>query len=198
MDVQAAQNDTVPVPERTHPTRMHSKPEAHPESVNGGLADYLHARKEAVLAEWRERVRSDKAIVAPQSLNATALTNRLPDIFDDLTASLRRYGSASVAEQTVKDAGDHGATRLNQGYELTEVLRELMHLRAILIYHLCQFEDLHPDHGLASRLFVSTTMHRFLDEMATDATDEYLWSKLSIQDQIHRGRTPGRAGSHEC
>ena len=34
---------------------MTSVPEAHPSSVNGGLADYLFENKEAILAEWRER-----------------------------------------------------------------------------------------------------------------------------------------------
>lgn len=167
---------------------MTSQPEANPNSVNGGLADYLCTQKEAILTEWRERVRGDKAITVTRSLNTTALTNHLPEIFDDLTATLRRYGSETVAEQAAKDAEEHGATRQQQGYELPEVLRELMHLRAILIYHLRQFEDLHPDFGMASWLFVSTTLHRFLDEMAIDATEEYLWSQLSLQDQIHQGR----------
>jgi len=167
---------------------MTSAPEADPSSVNGGLADYLSTHKEAILTEWRKRVIDDKKILATRSLNADAITNHLPEIFDDLTATLRRYGSATVAEQTSKDAEAHGAKRQEQGYELPEVLRELMHLRAILIFHLRQFEDQHPDFGLASRLFVSTTLHRFLDEMAIDATEEYLWSKLSLQDQIHQGR----------
>lgn len=162
--------------------------EADPNSINGGLADHLCTHKEEILNDWRERVRGDAAIVATRSLNTAALTNHLPEIFDDLTATLRRYGSETVAEQATKDAEEHGATRHQQGYELPELLRELMHLRAILIYHLRHFEDLHPDFGMASRLFVSTTLHRFLDEMAIDATEEYLWSKLSLQDQIHQGR----------
>ncbi|MDP1592082.1 MAG: RsbRD N-terminal domain-containing protein [Prosthecobacter sp.] len=168
---------------------MTSVPEAHPSSVNGGLADYLSTQKEAILTEWRERVRGDTLIPATRSLNTAAITNHLPEIFDDLTATLRRYGSETVAEQTAKDAEEHGATRQQQGYELPELLRELMHLRAILIHYERQFEDQHPDFGLASWLFVSTTLHRFLDEMAIDATEEYLWSKLSLQDQIHQGRT---------
>jgi hypothetical protein len=92
-----------------------------------------------------------------------------------------------VTEQALKDAEEHGATRMQQGYELPEMLRELMHLRAILIYHQRAFEDLNADLGMASRLFISTTLHRFLDEMVIDATEEYLWSKLSLQDQIHQG-----------
>ncbi len=167
---------------------MTSQPEANPNSVNGGLADYLCAQKEAILTEWRERVRGDTSITVTRSLNTAALTNHLPEIFDDLTATLRSYGSETVADQTAKDAEEHGSTRQQQGYELPEVLRELMHLRAILIYHLRQFEDLHPDFGMAAWLFVSTTLHRFLDEMAIDATEEYLWSQLSLQDQIHQGR----------
>jgi len=162
-------------------------PEAHPNSINGGLADYLYENKETILTEWRGRVLGDKKIIATSSLNATAVMNHLPEIFDGLIATLLRYGSATVADQATKDAEEHGATRQQQGYELPEVLRELMHLRAILIYHLRQYEDLHPDFGMVARLFVSTTLHRFLDEMAIDAIEEYLWSQLSLQDQIHRG-----------
>jgi hypothetical protein len=167
---------------------MTTELEADPNSINGGLADYLGTQKEAILTEWRERVRADKKILATRSLNTAAITNHLPEIFDDLVGTLRRYGSTTVAEQTTKNAEEHGSTRQRQGYELSEVLRELMHLRAILIYHLRHFEDLHPDFSMAARLFVATTLHRFLDEMAIDAAEEFLWSKLSLQDQIHQGR----------
>ena len=68
------------------------------------------------------------------------------------------------------------------------MLRELMHLRTILIYHMRNFEDLNPEFGMVSRLFISTTLHRFIDEMMIDAAEAYLWSQLSMQDQIHQGR----------
>ena len=164
-------------------------PEILPTSVNVQLADHLGAQKEAIINEWLERVHGDAAIVASETLNTVALKNHLPEIFDDLTDTLRRYGSENVAEQALKHAGEHGAKRLQQGYELPEMLRELMHLRAILIYHLRQFEDLNSEFGVTSRLFISTTLHRFIDEMMIDATEEYLWSQLSLQDQIHQGRT---------
>jgi len=163
-------------------------PEVSPTSVNVQLADHLSEKKDAIISEWLERVRADAAVMATESLSTTALTNHLPEIFEDLTNTLRHYGSDVVAEQAVKDAGEHGATRLRQGYELPEMLREFMHLRAILIYHLRQFEDLHPEFGAASCLFISATLHRFIDEMIIDACEEYLWSQLSLQEQIHQGR----------
>jgi hypothetical protein len=134
-------------------------------------------------------VSGDPAIPATEALSTHAVQNHLPEIFDDLTASLRRYGSETVAKKAVKDAEDHGATRMRQGYQLTEMLRELKHLRAILIYHLRVFEDLNPDDGMVARLFISTTLHGFLDEMVIDATEEFLWSQLSFDEQVHRGRT---------
>lgn len=158
-------------------------PAALPASVNVQLADHLDAQKEAILNEWLERVRGDMAIIASDILNTPALRNHLPEIFDDLIGTLRLYGNEAVAEQSVKDAGEHGVTRLRQGYELPEMLREIMHLRAILNYHLRHFEDMHAEFGMASRLFISTTLHRFLDEMMIDAAEKYLWSQSSLQDR---------------
>lgn len=156
-------------------------------SVNHRFADFLSARKETIISEWLERVRADSAIIATDTLNTVAIRNHLPEIFDDLTASLLRYGSETVAKKTVTDAEEHGAARMRQGYELPEMLREIKHLRAILIYHLRVFEDLNSDDGMVARLFISTTLHSFLDEIMIDATEEYLWSQLSLQDRIHRG-----------
>ncbi len=160
---------------------MTPKPAAHPDSVNSRLADYLATQKEAILTEWLKRVRGDPEIISTENLNTIALRNHLPKIFDDLIDTLRRYGCEVVAGQAVKDAEEHGNTRLQQGYELPEMLRELKLLRAVLIYHMRAFEDLHPDDGMAARVFTSTTLHAFLDEMAIDATKEYLESQLSLQ-----------------
>lgn len=168
---------------------MTTTPEAHPESVNARLANYLASKKEMIITEWLERVRADPAISSTETLNTVALKNHLPQIFDDLIETLRRYGCEVVAGQAVKDAEEHGYTRLRQGYELTEMLRELKLLRSVLIFHLRSFEDLNPEDGMAARLFTSTTLHAFLDEMAISATEEYLWSNLSLQEQLHQGRT---------
>lgn len=161
---------------------MSLKPEAHPQSVNGRLAEHFIINKEAIIAEWLKRVRKDPSISCTKALNTEALKNHLPQILDDLIESLRRYGCAAVAGQSVKDAEEHGATRLQQGYGLAEMMREIKILRAVLIFYLGTFDDMHPDYGMASRLFISTTLHGFLDEMVIDATKEYLWSLPTLPD----------------
>jgi hypothetical protein len=145
----------------------------HPGSVNLCLAEYLDGQKQVILNEWLQRVSSDATILPTRFLDDIAITNRLPALFDDLSATLRRYGSTRVAEQALRDAREHGATRSTQGYALCEVLREIKHFRSILLYHLRTFEDLHPDYGLAAMLFVSTIVHRFLDEVMIDTAREF-------------------------
>jgi len=157
-------------------------------SVNGDLADYLERRKEEVMSDWRKRVRTDTAILPSKSLNPAALTNHLPQIFESLCGTLRRHQSQAFAEQVILDAREHGAIRWRQGYELAEVMRELKHLRSILIYHQRAFEDLHPDNGMAANLFISTILHRFLDEMVIEVTEEYLAALLSPREKRKRKR----------
>ena len=94
---------------------MTDTPAASSGSVNARFASYLDDQKTIIIDDWLDKVRGDPAIVAKDALSANALKNHMPEIFDDLTASLRRYGSETVAERTVKDAEDHGAARLRQG-----------------------------------------------------------------------------------
>jgi len=163
----------VPKLARTGAVHERPEPEAHPDSVNARLAVNLYAHRDEIINEWLERVRGDPAIPTG-TLTTEALKNHLPQLFDDLAETLRHYGSDRVAKQSGKDAENHGATRWRQGYELPEMLREIKHLRAILIHHLRVFEEMNQDFGLAARLFISSTLHLFLDELGIEATEQFL------------------------
>jgi hypothetical protein len=150
-----------------------TKPEAHPDSVNGRLAKALDSQRDDIINEWLDRVRADP-VIPTDSMTLTQVRDHLPHLFDDLTDTLSRYGSDIVAEQSEKDGEKHGSERWQQGFELPEMLRELMHLRSILIQRLNLFEADNEDFGMASRLFVTTTLHGFLDRMGINATEEFL------------------------
>lgn len=155
---------------------MKPEPEPHPDSVNARLADYLCTHREGIILEWLDRVRADPAIPT-ETLTTNQLKDHIPHLFDDLAATLRHYGSEVVAEKSEDDAETHGETRWQQGYELTELLRETKHLRTVLIYHLLAFEELNPDFGMVPRLFAISTLHQFVDDMAIDATAEFVKSQ---------------------
>lgn len=154
-----------------------SKPKAHPDSVNGRLAAILDSQRNDIIKEWLDRVREDPAIPT-DSLTLEQVRDHLPQLFDDLTQTLSRFGSEVVAEKSEKDGEEHGSARWQQGFELPEMLREVMHLRSILIHRIGVFEASNEDFGLVGRLFVTTTIHRFLDRMGINATEQYLTQGL--------------------
>ena len=151
--------------------------QAHPSSINSRFADHLAENKEDIINEWLDRVHKDSAIPTA-TLDAVALKNHLPQLFDDLLKTLRFYGNKEVAEQTVKDAEGHGATRWRQGCDMITILCEIKHLRAVLIYHLRVFEELHDNFGLSERFFISSTLHGFLDDLAIHADQQYLRERM--------------------
>lgn len=172
-----------------HPTPpLESKPRAHPDSVNGRLAGNLDSQRDDIITEWLDRVRKDPTIPT-DSLTLEQVRDHLPHLFDDLTETLSRYGSKVVAEQAEKDGEEHGSARWQQGFELPEMLRELMHLRSILIHRLGLFESNNEDFGAAARLFVTTTLHGFLDRMGINATEQFLSQGLHERELSPATRT---------
>ena len=101
-------------------------------SVNEQLADFLYRRREEMIRAWMARVQADPAIPA-ESLTTKELRNHLPTLFNDLRDTLKRYGSGEVSDRASRDAEKHGAERWQQGYDLPQLLREIMHLRAVFI-----------------------------------------------------------------
>lgn len=156
-----------------HTPPQKPQPDAHPDSVNGRLAETLDSQRNDIITEWLNRVRKDPAIPT-DSLTLDQVRDHLPQLFDDLTETLKRYGSEVVAEKAEKDGEKHGSARWEQGFELPEMLRELMHLRTILIHRLGLFEAENEDYGMVARNFVATTLHGFLDRMGINATEQFL------------------------
>lgn len=161
---------------------MRRIPDADSESVNARLADFFCGRKEEMMKAWIAHLQRDPAI-ATENLNTPQLRDHLPRLFDDLADLLRRYGSEEVLERTERDAAKHGSERWQQGFSLPALLREIMHLRGVFIYHLRVFEEMHAGFGTAARLFAHSTVHRFLDHMAIDATQQF----LAADKQARRG-----------
>ncbi len=80
----------------------------------------LH-RDEIIERFLREVERRD---VAPQGVVGSALRDSLPELFDQIVASLRKNHSGSLVEPSLPAAAEHGAHRWRQGFDLRAVVRE--------------------------------------------------------------------------
>jgi hypothetical protein len=137
------------------------------------LADFLRARRDEIIRVWMDKVSADPAIHTG-ALTSAQLRDHMPRIIDDMAHAVRNHGREGATAQFDKDAEKHGAERWQQGFEVHELLREIMHLRAVFVYYLRVFEESHPDLGSTARLFVQATTHRFLDELAIEGTERFL------------------------
>jgi hypothetical protein len=141
---------------------MESTAEPHPESVNICLAGFLENRRTTIREEWVQRLRPSHPN-GGQPLLETSTSMDLFALLDQLVVILR----CSPSPLIFADAPCLPELEVKGEDEkvVAEVLCEIKHLRAILLYHLRTFEDLHPDYGMAALLFVSTIVHRFLDDV---------------------------------
>ena len=111
----------------------------------GSIADYLRSRKESILWAWRTSVNSDAQLCAGASLSEIDFRDHVPALLDTFESELRaadptENSSAKQAFPTV--AATHGLKRWQQGYELTELVRELGRLNECVVDVIDQYTQI--------------------------------------------------------
>lgn len=149
------------------------------------LADYLLERREHVLAAWRGAVDADPQLSTPSRLTRREFNDHIPAVLDALAATLRR--AAHDPEQVVDTEADaaHGIHRWQQGYFLTEVLREWAHLNARLVELIDEFAQTHAAASPAAMSAARTALSRFFGEALTDSVSQFFQLKqLEARGQL--------------
>ena len=103
------------------------------------IATHLAQRHDAILAAWRRRVTADPKLTTGAALPRTQLHDHIPALLEDferrLAASDAPARAAAVDEQK-GDAAAHGLHRWQQGFDLSEVMRELGRLNECVVAEL--------------------------------------------------------------
>ncbi|HVE50969.1 MAG TPA: HAMP domain-containing sensor histidine kinase [Casimicrobiaceae bacterium] len=111
-----------------------------------GFGEHLSARKNVVMAAWRECVDRDPALTAPDSLPRAQFNDHIPAILDAFANSLRcglRRETPGEERDHRKQAEAHGLQRWQQGYNLKEVTLEWHYLQRCLLDELHQYSSAH-------------------------------------------------------
>lgn len=95
------------------------------------LAGLLEREREVLLAEWRQKVRS---LPSAAHLEAPTLNDHVPRLLDELAAALRRPNRALPALLSFQNdaAYEHGEQRVEDGYDISEVVAEYSMLRSCI------------------------------------------------------------------
>ena len=137
------------------------------------VAEFLCARREEITKRWVDAVRTDPAIATSTKLPHEQLVDHLPLVFDDLAETLG--GPAAPTKETAEHAHQHGEHRWWQGFQFTELLREMSVLRRIIsVEYLAAFAAEHPGWPGPARAHAETVIHTFFDRVFAESARQFV------------------------
>jgi signal transduction histidine kinase len=112
------------------------------------LADHLARRRDAVLAAWRLATDIDPEVTTADASTRGQFVDHIPSVLDALEDRLRAQGPDQKFQASQEQKGwaaEHGTHRWQQGYRLTETMREWGHLHMCLLAEVERYAIEHPE-----------------------------------------------------
>ncbi len=119
------------------------------------LAQLIRAKKDALLARWRDQVR---ALPSAAHLDIPTLNDHIPALLIELAEALADPSEETIAETLEEGTPpEHGIQRFEDGFDVREVVSEYNILRGCV-------HDLAQEHGLSLEGEPFHILNRVLDE----------------------------------
>src|SRR4030095_4399 len=150
------------------------------------LADYLAAQRESLLKAWMNEVHKDTNMQSSETVSPRELRDHIPQLFDDLVELLRDSNARSA--ERMGHARIHGHYRLTQGYELSELLREIALARLVFTNHIILFQEHTPDFRGDAELSALRTIHGFFDDLARESVQHFVDEQQAELAQLSAAR----------
>jgi PAS domain S-box-containing protein len=158
------------------------------------LAEFLCTRREEIMRRWVDAVRTDPAIATSTKLPHEQLMDHLPLVFDDLAETLG--GPEAPRARMSKHAHEHGEHRWWQGFQFTELLREMSVLRRIIsVEYLAAFAAEHSEWPLAARAQAETIVHTFFDRLFAESAQQFV-TRTEEERSRYRALFESTAGAY--
>ena len=109
------------------------------------LAAHLSTRRAAVIKAWREAIRGDPGLTSGDSLPRGQLIDHIPTVLMSFERELGASSAGQRADAVNESAAAHGMHRWQQGYNLSEVVRELGKLNMCVVDELETYAAAHPE-----------------------------------------------------
>ncbi len=105
------------------------------------ISRYMSRRRKAILGAWREAVADDPRLASGATMSRRQLNDHLPSVLVEYEQLLLEPGAAGQGSDSnggEAGASAHGLHRWQQGFDLTEVTRELGRLNECVVAELDQ------------------------------------------------------------
>jgi signal transduction histidine kinase len=146
-----------------------------PLEVRRQLGQYLLQELPQIRTQVALAIRShSNEIPSARSLTDQELIDHFPQLFDDLADYLLSEADPEMRRTVIKVARKHGGTRLEQGYHLAELIREIGIVHSSIVDHgLEQFLKAHPNFA-ESAGGCSTIIGAFFEDSVVGSVQRYV------------------------
>ena len=134
------------------------------------ISRLLSRGSEQIVRTWSEKVMSDRRVQSDSQLSYMQLIDHIPQIIEELKQAM----ATCPPEESIKQGDKHGRQRWQQGYELKEVIRELILLRATLLEFLETYRGAMRQHSLDQLTRAYRQINGFMDEELYKTVEAYL------------------------
>jgi hypothetical protein len=145
------------------------------------ISRLLHNGSEIIVRSWTDKVMSDRRVYSDARLSYLQLVDHIPQILEEIRDALAR---GPESEASPVQGPKHGRMRWQQGYELKEVVRELMLLRTTLLEFIETYRGaLHnkqPNHIMQAY----RRINGFMDEELYRTIEAYLESEQGAPAEV--------------
>jgi hypothetical protein len=134
------------------------------------ISRLLDSGSEQIVRAWSEKVMSDRRVQSDSQLSYVQLIDHIPQIIEELKQAM----ATSQPEEQLGKGRLHGRQRWREGYELKEVIRELILLRATLLEFIENYRGAMRQHNLDQLARAYRKINGFMDEELYKTVEAYL------------------------
>lgn len=126
---------------------------------------------DVIIRTWSDKVISDRRIQSESRLTYLQLIDHIPQIVEELQQAM---SSDDPDSEKIKVGRKHGRERWRQGYELKEVIRELMLLRTTLMEFIETYSSAMRPQSAEQLTRAYRMINGFMDEELYRTVEAYL------------------------
>jgi hypothetical protein len=137
------------------------------------ISRLLHNGSEIIVRTWTDKVMSDRRVYSDARLSYLQLVDHIPQILEEIRDALVREPESNARPV---QGPNHGRMRWKQGYELKEVMRELMLLRTTLLEFIETYRGALHNKQPSQIMQAYRRINGFIDEELYRTIEAYLES----------------------
>jgi signal transduction histidine kinase len=140
------------------------------------LTEYLRSHKETLMERWLEQVRCTDVPTA-QTLSEPQLRDHVPELLDRTFRALAGHPTPMVETE----GQEHGHQRWGTGYDIAEVVRELLLLRDVLLETVEQYASGEPGLTRADEREANRRILWVIDRTSQSSVERFHADALAIR-----------------